>query len=62
MAVQKIKRTPATRGNRRLHDKLKSPALSTDSTTGETHLRHNVCADGYYRGKKIFNTPAEDLD
>ena len=62
MAVQKSKRTPATRGNRRLHDKLQSPALSTDSTTGETHLRHNVGADGFYRGKKIFNTPAEDLD
>jgi large subunit ribosomal protein L32 len=62
MAVQKSRRTPATRGNRRLHDKLKNPALSTDSTTGETHLRHNVGADGYYRGKKIFNTPAEDLD
>lgn len=62
MAVQKSKRTPATRGNRRAHDKLKGPTLSTDSTTGETHLRHNVGADGYYRGKKIFDTPAEDVE
>jgi large subunit ribosomal protein L32 len=62
MAVQKSKRTPATRGNRRAHDKLKKPALSTDSTTGETHLRHHVGADGFYRGKKIFNTPTESLD
>jgi large subunit ribosomal protein L32 len=62
MAVQKSKRTPATRGNRRAHDKLKAPALSTDATTGETHLRHNVGADGYYRGKKIFDTPAEDIE
>ena len=62
MAVQQNKRTPATRGNRRAHDKLKKPALSTDSTTGETHLRHNVGADGYYRGKKIINTPTEGLD
>ncbi len=62
MAVQKSRRTPATRGNRRAHDKLKRPTLSTDSTTGETHLRHNVGADGYYRGKKIFDTPAEDVE
>ena len=62
MAVQKSRRTPATRGNRRAHDKLKSPALSTDATTGETHLRHNVGADGFYRGKKIFDTPVEDAE
>jgi large subunit ribosomal protein L32 len=47
---------------RRAHDKLKGPALSTDSKTGETHLRHNVGADGYYRGKKIFDTPADDIE
>jgi large subunit ribosomal protein L32 len=62
MAVQKSRRTPSTRGMRRAHDKLKGPALSTDSTTGETHLRHNVGADGYYRGKKIIDTPAEDIE
>lgn len=62
MAVQKNKRTPRTRGNRRAHDKLKGPAVSTDGTTGETHLRHHVGADGYYRGKKIIDTPAEDLE
>ncbi|WP_240182215.1 50S ribosomal protein L32, partial [Vibrio cholerae] len=22
---------------------------------GETHLRHNVTAEGYYRGKKVIN-------
>lgn len=62
MAVQKSKRTPRTRGNRRNHDKLNGPAVSTDSTTGETHLRHHVGADGYYRGKKIIDTPAEDME
>lgn len=62
MAVQKSKRTPATRGARRSHDKLKGPALSSDPTTGESHLRHHVGADGYYRGKKIIDTPADDLD
>ncbi|HJP03646.1 MAG: 50S ribosomal protein L32 [Chromatiales bacterium] len=62
MAVQKSKRTPSTRGMRRAHDKLKGSALSSDSTTGETHMRHHVGADGYYRGKKIIDTPADDIE
>jgi len=62
MAVQKSKRTPSTRGMRRSHDKLQGPALSTDATTGESHLRHHVGADGYYRGKKIINKPAEEIE
>ncbi len=62
MAVQKSKRTPSTRGMRRAHDKLKSPAVSIDAATGEPHLRHHVGADGFYRGKKIIDKPVEDLD
>jgi large subunit ribosomal protein L32 len=62
MAVQKSKRTPSTRGMRRAHDKLKGPTVSTDPTTGETHLRHHVGADGYYRGKKIIDRPADDIE
>ena len=62
MAVQKSKRTPSTRGMRRSHDKLKGPALSSDPQTGETHLRHHVGAEGYYRGKKIVDTPADDVE
>ena len=62
MAVQQNKRTRSTRGMRRAHDKLKGPALSTDSQTGETHLRHHVGADGYYRGKKIIDTASDELE
>ena len=62
MAVQKSKRTPSTRGARRAHDKLKAPAISSDAKTGETHLRHHVGADGFYRGKKIIDSPAEDIE
>jgi large subunit ribosomal protein L32 len=47
---------------RRAHDKLSSPAVSSDPQTGETHLRHHVGQDGYYRGKKIIDTPVEDLE
>ena len=58
MAVQKTKKSAARRGTRRAHDALKSNALSVDSTTGETHLRHHVSADGYYRGRKVL--PGKD--
>jgi large subunit ribosomal protein L32 len=28
--------------------------LSTDIETGETHLRHHMTADGYYRGRQVI--------
>lgn len=55
MAVQKSKKTRSRRGMRRSHDALSAPTLSVDQTSGETHLRHNVTADGFYRGKKVIN-------
>jgi large subunit ribosomal protein L32 len=55
MAVQKSKVTPSRRGMRRSHDSLRAAALTEDVTTGETHRRHHIAADGYYRGKKILN-------
>ncbi len=54
MAVQKSRKTPSRRGMRRSHDALKSSALSQDPTTGETHLRHHITADGYYRGRQVI--------
>ncbi|MEM8983092.1 MAG: 50S ribosomal protein L32 [Pseudomonadota bacterium] len=54
MAVQQNRRTPSTRGMRRAHDKLKGKTLSVEPTTGETHLRHHVSADGFYRGKQVI--------
>lgn len=56
MAVQQNKVTRSKRGRRRSHDSLKGSALSVDSTTGETHRRHHVTADGFYRGKKVIHT------
>ncbi len=53
MAVQKSKVTRARRGQRRSHDALTSVALSIESTTGETHRRHHISADGFYRGRKV---------
>ena len=57
MPVQKSRKTPSKRGMHRSHDHLSAPALSTDPTSGETHLRHRVSRDGYYRGKKVIETP-----
>ena len=53
MAVQQNKKTPSRRGMRRSHDSLKGPTLSIEPTTGETHRRHHVSADGFYRGRKV---------
>ena len=55
MAVQKSKKTRSRRGMRRSHDALSGPTLSVDQTSGETHLRHNMTADGFYRGKKVID-------
>jgi len=54
MAVQQNKSTPSRRGMRRSHDALGKPTLSEEPTTGETHRRHHISADGYYRGKKVL--------
>ena len=53
MAVQKSKVTRSRRGQRRSHDALSNPTLSIEPTTGETHRRHHVSADGFYKGKKV---------
>ncbi len=60
MAVQKSRKTPAKRDMRRSHDKLKGPSLSVDPTSGETHLRHRVTPDGFYRGNQVVVRPEED--
>lgn len=59
MAVQQNKKSPSRRGMRRSHDSLTGAAISVEPTTGETHLRHHVSADGYYRGRKVVNVKGE---
>lgn len=53
MAVQQNRKTRSKRGMRRSHDAPGTPTLSTEPTTGETHRRHHISADGYYRGHKV---------
>jgi large subunit ribosomal protein L32 len=62
MAVQKSRVTPSRRGQRRSHDALSAKQLATDPTSGETHLRHHVTADGFYRGKKVIDTKSKVAD
>jgi large subunit ribosomal protein L32 len=59
MAVQQNRKTPSKRGMRRSHDSLSETALSIEPTTGETHRRHHISPDGFYRGRKVIS---KDLD
>lgn len=62
MAVAQHKTTRSRRNQRRSHDKITNPTLSIDTETGETHRRHHITADGYYRGKQVIATPVTDAD
>jgi large subunit ribosomal protein L32 len=63
MAVQKSKKSTSRRGMRRAHDSLDAATLSIEPNTGETHRRHHVSADGYYRGNQVVENKEElDLD
>lgn len=53
MAVQQNRKSRSKRGMRRAHDSLDKPTLSIDPTSGETHRRHHVSPEGFYRGRKV---------
>jgi large subunit ribosomal protein L32 len=48
----------------RSHDALAKPALSSDPQSGETHLRHRITPDGFYRGRRVIekSETTEDQD
>jgi large subunit ribosomal protein L32 len=56
MAVQQNRKSRSRRDMRRSHDALTGPTLSVDATSGETHRRHHVTPDGFYRGRKVIQT------
>jgi len=62
MAVQQNRKTRSKRGMRRAHDHLKAPTLSEDPLTGETHIRHHMTPDGYYKGRQILVDSAPEID
>jgi large subunit ribosomal protein L32 len=62
MAVQQNRKTSSRRDMRRSHDALEAPALSVEPSTGETHLRHHVSPEGYYRGRKVVESKIVEID
>ena len=61
MAVQKSRKSPSKRGMHRSHAALARPAISTDPQSGETHLRHCITPDGFYRGRRVIEK-SEDAE
>lgn len=54
--VVRMRHTRAHTGNRRSHHALTSKAITTDTKSGSTHLRHRVdMSTGMYRGKKVID-------
>lgn len=62
MAVQQNRKTSSRRGMRRSHDSLTGPTLSVEPTTGETHRRHHISEEGFYRGRKVIADKVEMED
>jgi large subunit ribosomal protein L32 len=64
MAVQQNRKTRSKRDMRRSHDALTNSTLSVDKVTGETHRRHHMTADGYYRGRQVIVSaePVESVE
>ena len=58
MAVQKSRVTRSRRGMRRSHDSITAATISVDQMTGETHRRHHIAADGYYKGEQVIKIKA----
>ena len=60
MAVQKSKKTSSKRGMRRSHDHIDLPKLSQDPYSVETHLKHHVSKNGFYKGNQVIIPKSAD--
>ncbi len=60
MAVQQNHQSRSRRDKRRTHDALTARQLSVDAVSGETHIRHHVTPNGYYRGVKVVDVKGAD--
>jgi large subunit ribosomal protein L32 len=59
MAVQQNKKSPSKRGMHRAHDFATPPNTAIEPSTGETHLRHHISPNGFYRGRKVVATKSD---
>jgi len=65
MAVQQNKKSPSKRGMHRSPNALKNPGTAVEPATGEAgevHLRHHISPNGYYRGREVIKSKADDSD
>ncbi len=65
MAHPKRKISKTRRDKRRTHYKAAVPTLTTDSVTGETHLRHRAYwheGKMYYRGRVVIDSEVEEFE
>lgn len=53
MAVQKSRKSKASTKKGRTHHNMSVPTRSVDKVSGESHLRHHVSPNGYYKGEKV---------
>ena len=62
MAVQQNKKSPSKRGMHRSHNALNVPGIAVEPTTGETHLRHHISPNGFYRGRQVLKNKADTAE
>ena len=60
MTVQIRRKAPSKRGMHHSHSALAKPALSVDPQSGETHFRHRITPDGFYRGKRVIEKAPDE--
>jgi len=60
MAVQQNKKSPSKRGMHRANSALSTPALGVEPVSGETHRRHHISPNGFYRGKQVVKNKADE--
>jgi large subunit ribosomal protein L32 len=54
--VVRMRSTKGHRNNRRSHDGLSSPAVTTDKASGVPHLRHRASlVTGKYKGRVVLD-------
>ena len=62
MAVQQNRKSRSKRDMRRSHDALGQAALSVDDGSGETHRRHHITPEGFYRGRQVIQPKQSEYD
>ena len=59
MAGAQKKKAASKRGMHRSHNALSVPGIAVEPTTGETHLRHHISPNGFYRGRQVIKSKTE---